>query len=458
MKMLRFAAVALLCALFVIAAPPALAASDPNIGKPVTAVGNSGATMSAHGVYCPDSNGNAVPCNFGASPDGGNVTLGAKADPKSLATDTTPASGISLFKGIIDRLGALISALGSPLQAGGLIGNTGFAINGQLPAFASPPSVNVGQVGGSTVAQASGQTNVGGSGVQLIAPATKITGGTGQLFYQPVLSYSEMALHQDSISSAAGANVTLTTPAAAYVKVEALCYLAGGAPAQEFVKITAVTGSVVGVSPTPSSTSHTLLECPGAMNGSGLGPANGLIFSPGAGDNFLAVWSAVQGRASNVTAGDKDTIAEQNTLAIMECLHNGSTCDRQTEINAAVASGVGTKSTAIAPHSVAAGAIVPAVTTATGNTFKASPANLYGWDFTQGAAGGFFVFLNTSTVPASGATLSPIKCVAAAANQYVGRNNTDVPERYTTGLTVVSSTVCGTYTPNTPALMSVNFQ
>lgn len=44
------------------------------------------------------------------------------------------------------------TALGSPFQAGGSIANTGFAINGTLPAYASTPTFNLGTLNGAATA------------------------------------------------------------------------------------------------------------------------------------------------------------------------------------------------------------------------------------------------------------------------------------------------------------------
>ncbi len=58
--------------------------------------------------------------------DGANVTLGAKADAKSTATDTTPITAMSALKQVSASTQATVTALGSPFQAGGSIGNTSF--------------------------------------------------------------------------------------------------------------------------------------------------------------------------------------------------------------------------------------------------------------------------------------------------------------------------------------------
>lgn len=71
---------------------------------------------------------------------------------------------------------SILSALGSPFQAGGSIGNSSFGISGLLPAFASPPTVNLGTIAGT--ATAANQTN--GSQVTSVNnfPATQPISGT----------------------------------------------------------------------------------------------------------------------------------------------------------------------------------------------------------------------------------------------------------------------------------------
>ena len=46
---------------------------------------------------------------------------------------------------------SILTALGSPFQAGGSIGNTSFGISGTLPAFAAPPTVNLGTLNGAAL-------------------------------------------------------------------------------------------------------------------------------------------------------------------------------------------------------------------------------------------------------------------------------------------------------------------
>lgn len=64
---------------------------------------------------------------------------------------------------------AILTALGSPFQAGTSIANTAFGISGTLPAFTSPPTVNLGTVPSLTIATLpalpSGANGIGTVGV-----------------------------------------------------------------------------------------------------------------------------------------------------------------------------------------------------------------------------------------------------------------------------------------------------
>lgn len=85
----------------------------------------------------------------GAAVDGWNVTLGTIADA-ACSTDNGSCTEEALIKRTNQRVTSLITALGSPFQAGGSIGNTGFNITGTLPAFASTPTFNCGTGCGAT--------------------------------------------------------------------------------------------------------------------------------------------------------------------------------------------------------------------------------------------------------------------------------------------------------------------
>lgn len=114
----------------------------------------------------------------------------------------------------------------------------------------------------------------------------------------------------------------------------------------------------------------------------------------------------------------------------------------------------GTTNAVTAIPSTAAVGVTPAFSVGTALVGKASAANLYGYSFTQGATAGFFAFLNATAAPAASATITPLECVPVPANGYVARRQ-DIPDRYTTGLVVVSTSSCTTYTAVTPVLISV---
>lgn len=106
--------------------------------------------------------------------------------------------------------------------------------------------------------------------------------------------------------------------------------------------------------------------------------------------------------------------------------------------------------------SAAVGA-APVTSTTAALTGKASAANLYGFSFTQGATAGFFALLNATAAPAASAAIAPLECVPVAANAYVARRQ-DIPDRYTVGLVIVSTSSCTTYTAVTPVLISAIVQ
>lgn len=101
-----------------------------------------------------------------------------------------------------------------------------------------------------------------------------------------------------------------------------------------------------------------------------------------------------------------------------------------------------------------ASAVGPTPSTSTGSALvaKSSPGNLYGFSFTQGAGAGFLALVNATAAPAGGAAITPLECVPVAANAYV-RTRQDIPDRFTTGIVLLSTSSCTTYTAVTPVLM-----
>lgn len=68
------------------------------------------------------------------------------------ATDTASCNLNALLQRNNARISSMITALGSPFQAGGSIGNTSFGISGTLPAFAATPTFNLGTLNGAATA------------------------------------------------------------------------------------------------------------------------------------------------------------------------------------------------------------------------------------------------------------------------------------------------------------------
>lgn len=67
-------------------------------------------------------------------------------------TDTASCNQNQQLQRLAQRLTSIVTALGSPFQAGGSIGNTSFGISGTLPAFASTPTFNLGTLNGAATA------------------------------------------------------------------------------------------------------------------------------------------------------------------------------------------------------------------------------------------------------------------------------------------------------------------
>lgn len=124
-------------------------------------------------------------------------------------------------------------------------------------------------------------------------------------------------------------------------------------------------------------------------------------------------------------------------------------------ITGAVAAGTGNLAVSQAPSSAAGGAIAPTATSAVAASLvaKASAGNLYDWQVTSGASAGYVLLFNATSAPADGA-VTPVQCVAVAANSTVGSSMHGIPERYSTGITVVFSTTgCFTKTSSATAFI-----
>lgn len=113
----------------------------------------------------------------------------------------TPAVNVEFRQDVIDyalesvalapnaQLTSILTALGSPFQAGGSIGNTAFGISGTLPAFASPPSVA--QSGtwtvGISAAQTIAATQSGAWNITNISGTISLPTGAATAAKQPAL-------------------------------------------------------------------------------------------------------------------------------------------------------------------------------------------------------------------------------------------------------------------------------
>jgi hypothetical protein len=87
---------------------------------------------------------------------------------------------------------------------------------------------------------------------------------------------------------------------------------------------------------------------------------------------------------------------------------------------------------------------------------KASAGNLFGYNITTGASAGYAMVFNATTAPADGA-VTPVKCVAVAANTSFIDNFRGAPIYNSTGSVVVFSTTgCFTKTASATAFISVD--
>jgi hypothetical protein len=164
------------------------------------------------------------------------------------------------------------------------------------------------------------------------------------------------------------------------------------------------------------------------------------------------------GLAASAPTADAVTAGVSSGSLGYSHLYNGATWDRQRSANAGSGTpGTGIAAMAILPTTANVG-IVPATSSATSFVFKASAGNLYGYSFTQGTTAGYLVVLNTATAPAAGAAISGIECIPVGASTRFERTNPGIPDRYTAGITFVSSTSCTTFTANTPIVMKANVQ
>lgn len=165
---------------------------------------NAGVTPTAK--YTDDGAGNCM-ANV-AVIDGGEVTIGAKADAKNAATDTTPITAMSVWKQISASIQAAASSLAS-LVTGQSTGNTSLATIATNTGAAIPTQAVTVPIGGVTndPCQYATKTNAAiatSSGtVQLVAPS-----GSTQVY---VCSFSLIAASTAVVNLVGGTGATCTT-------------------------------------------------------------------------------------------------------------------------------------------------------------------------------------------------------------------------------------------------------
>ena len=101
----------------------------------------------------------------------GNTAFGISGTLPAFAA--TPTFNLGTLNGAATATlqSSTITALGSPFQAGGSIGNTAFGISGTLPAFAATPTFNLGTLNGAATASAQATGNASLSSIDGKTPA-----------------------------------------------------------------------------------------------------------------------------------------------------------------------------------------------------------------------------------------------------------------------------------------------
>ena len=107
------------------------------------------------------------------------AATGNPTDPKSTATDSTSASETALLKGQIDRLQAIVTALGSPLQAGGSVAVSGST----LPAGAATSALQQTIAANTTPAGVGAMASVPAASTNGTALGALPAAGKGARFY-----------------------------------------------------------------------------------------------------------------------------------------------------------------------------------------------------------------------------------------------------------------------------------
>jgi hypothetical protein len=213
-----------------------------------------------------------------------------------------------------------------------------------------------------------------------------------------------------------------------------------------------------------SDPTATPLRVSGTVTSSGSTTANQGTAGTNANSWWMQIGDGVNGPVNLLgTFGDGVTATQKLGVWNQNYLYNGSTSSIWRDIAGALNNGFGTAGTALVPHSAAAGAIIPVVSTAAeaSHVLKASAGNFYSLAVTAGASAGYVLVFNAISAPADGA-VTPVECIAVAANATVTIPSSgafDIPVRYSAGITAVFSTTgCFTKTASTTAFFSGKVQ
>lgn len=341
---------------------------------------------------CGPSGGGPVTAVAGAYATGFSVDIGTKGDP-ACATDNGSCGLIALFARNNQRITSLITAMGSPFQAGGSIGNTSFGISGTLPAFASTPTVNAVQ-----------------SGAYIVQPTDAV--------------------------AATGSPATISTSGSVNIAI----------PAGTQKLTEQFSGTFTGLT----------IQYSGSMDG---GTTLTVLYAKlvGPGSTQSAALSLISGGSVEVNVGGFTSVTRTVTISTGSAVARGNFTKDPLNNVVSVGNSVGTLNT---PSSSATYAIVPTVTSAVASSLVLASGshNGYRYAITTGASAGYFMVIDATSAPADGA-VTPKICRAVAANTSLEIDHTQIPDRFSTGITeVFSTTGCYTKTASATAALEGQFQ
>lgn len=155
----------------------------------------------------------------GLKVDGSGVTQPITGSVTAIVSGTVAVSSSALPTGAATATlqSSMITALGSPFQAGGSIGNSSFGISGTLPAFAATPTVNIGN-------GIPAGTNAIGSVTVSNFPSTQAVTGT---FFQATQPISAIQLPTNLGNGAASGALTTVSANATTLTTTAFTSVTG---------------------------------------------------------------------------------------------------------------------------------------------------------------------------------------------------------------------------------------